>query len=238
MITMLKEKLPTQGVWWIVWKYICAFSTVGVVMGMYFAASGYTTGKGYALTMRIDEEIPFIAWTWWIYFPLYICGLLVAVAAFKKPSIYYRALLSMMLGQLLITLCYFWLPSTYPRPFHEMDLNTGTLILQAEAFNAEYTGIMKDALIWFWELDPPNNTFPSAHVAISCLTAITMWRERNRFRWLLTATAAGVFITVHTAKQHYFVDAIAGLAVALLMYRLVFHWLPWTRLSKEPDSSA
>ncbi len=236
MLSTIKEKLPTQGFSWFIWKYICTFSTVAVVMFMYFSASGYTTGKGYDLIMGIDEAIPFIPWTWWIYFPLYLCGLLLAVGAFKSPSVFYRALFAMILSQVFITTCYFILPSTYPRPFHVMDDTTGTLILQADALNAEVTGLMRDALIWFWELDPPNNTFPSAHVAISAITAITMWRERNRFRWLLTATAVGVFITVHTAKQHYFVDAVAGLAVAILVCRLVFHWLPWTRLSKESST--
>lgn len=236
MLEGLQEKLPTEGIKWIIWKYVCAFSTVGIVMIMYFGASGYTTGKGYELTLGIDEAIPFIPWTWWIYFPLYIFGIVLAVAFFKIPAVYYRALLAMILGQAVITVGYFVLPSTYPRPFHVMDLETGTLLLQADLLNAEVQGVMRDALVWFWEIDPPNNTFPSAHVAVSSITAMSLWREDNRLKWFLTAIALGVFITVHTTKQHYFVDAVAGLIVAILMYRLVFHWLPWTRLEKETSA--
>ena len=231
MIELLKKNFPREGAPWVVWKYLFAFGTVAIVMGMYFPLSFLTEGRSYDLTTDIDRAVPFMPWTWWIYFPIYLVGILFAVGTFRDLDVYLRALICMILGQLIITVCYWFLPSTYPRPCYEWV--DGSFVMQQEALCTAVSGTMKTVMIWFWNIDPPNNTFPSAHVALSAMTALAMWHERNRYRWVSILVAIGVFVTVHTTKQHYFADAVAGLLVAIFTYFLIFRWLPKTRIPRS-----
>jgi membrane-associated phospholipid phosphatase len=99
---------------------------------------------------------------------------------------------------------YLLVPSTFPRP---------------TAADLTGWGITRRAVEWFWTIDPPNNTFPSTHVAISTVAALCMWRDRHPLKWLGLAFTVGVFVTVHTAKQHYWMDAVVGVLVGLGAYR-------------------
>ena len=86
--------------------------------------------------------------------------------------------------------------------------------------------ITASAIAWFWGIDPPNNTFPSTHVANACMAALGAWVSRHPVRWYSLLVAVGVFVTVHTAKQHYWVDAVGGAIVALVCFRLAFRLWP------------
>jgi len=102
------------------------------------------------------------------------------------------------------------------------------------------TGITAEAIYWFWSIDKPNNTFPSSHVAVALIVATGIWRERNRFRWIPTLTATGIFVTVHTAKQHYWVDTVAGASVGFISQHLVLSWWPtqWARWREKSPTEA
>ena len=63
--------------------------------------------------------------------------------------------------------------------------------------------------------------FPSLHAAFPALSAIYAWR---RYRWLaigLLAYTACVWIAIVYLGEHYFVDALAGLAYAFAATAIV-----------------
>jgi membrane-associated phospholipid phosphatase len=69
----------------------------------------------------------------------------------------------------------------------------------------------------------PNDyaAFPSLHAAFPSLAAIYAWR---RYRWVaigLLAWTACVWVAIVYLGEHYFVDALAGLAYALLAVAVV-----------------
>lgn len=200
---------------WYVWKFAIAASIVGLVSLFYFNAAKMTAHRQNDLSIPLDHAIPFIPWTFWVYFTGYIAGIFFSVFAFRNTKTFYKTCLAIVVGQTIITVWFFILPSTFPRP-----LDSGT-------------GMTGEALRWFWVLDPPNNTFPSKHVCIMTLCALGMWRDdNNRLKWISTAFWLGVLITVHTAKQHYLVDAVAGVGVALLCYWFIFNWWPKRRSAR------
>jgi len=214
------EKLRAFGQWmeeprflnrtvWYLWKFAVALSIIALVAFFYFNASELTVHRQNDLSIPLDSSIPFVPWHFWPYFPGYLAGIVFCVFAFRNTTTFYKTCLAIVIGQTIATVGFFMLPSSFPRP---LDAGMG------------FTG---DALRWFWVLDPPNNTFPSKHVCVMTLCAFGLWLDdNNRLKWIGTLFWLGVVITVHTCKQHYLVDAVAGIAVAMFSYWLVFHWWP------------
>lgn len=192
------------------WRAFLVFAMIGLISLTYFPASLLTAHRSYDLTTWLDASIPFVPWTWWIYFPHYVFGLIVTTVLVPDPRVLLRVFAAILLGQGMSLAGYFLLPSTYPRPLTVGDADP----------------ITAAALQWFWTVDPPNNTFPSTHVANACLGALGAWYSRHPVRWYSAIVAIGVIVTIHTAKQHYWIDAVGGMAVAFISFRLVNRWWP------------
>ena len=194
----------------VAWRVFLVVVMIGLVALSYYPSSVATASRSYDLTTALDRAIPFVPWTWWIYFPHYVFGLMVTTVLMPDLRVVLRVFLAILLGQVISCTIYFILPSAFPRP---------TSVGDADPITAA-------ALTWFWGIDPPNNTFPSTHVANACMAAMGAWYSRHPVRWYSVAVAVGVFITVHTAKQHYWVDAVGGVLVAWFAFRLAFRIWP------------
>lgn len=69
----------------------------------------------------------------------------------------------------------------------------------------------------FFYLDEPFNCFPSLHVAYPTLAAVFAWRYFSRFRRWFFLMALLTAVSVVLIKQHYILDAVGGVATALLI---------------------
>jgi membrane-associated phospholipid phosphatase len=216
-IVGFQRQLARKGWVWHIWKQAIGLLTVGWVALLYLPVSRLTAGRSVDLMTAIDRAIPFVPWTWWIYFPGYLFGLIFAIAAMRDDRVFYRSVAAIMLAQVFNSCIYLVLPSTFPRPV-----------------DWQASGLTAEAIHWFWTVDPPNNTFPSSHVALATLAALGLWRERNRWRLVPSLTALGIFLTVHTTKQHYWMDSLAGVGMAVWCHWLVFTWWPRFRASQSP----
>jgi len=207
---------PRWSVRFVLWRIFLVAATIGLVALTYFPASAATLHRSYDLTTALDRAIPFLPWTWWIYFPHYVFGLVVMSVAMRDVRLVFRVVLAVLMGQLVSSAMYFVVPSTFPRPVGVGD---------ADAITAA-------AIQWFWGTDPANNTFPSTHVANACMAAFGAWASRQPvLRWYSALVAVGVFVTVHTTKQHYWVDAVAGVGLAWAMFTLATRVWPMPALS-------
>ncbi len=83
-------------------------------------------------------------------------------------------------------------------------------------------GILDRLLALQYQLDVDGNCFPSLHVSLAFLTALSVGRcvRQMRVPMLLWATLIA-FSTVFV-HQHYVIDAVAGCAVALIVWHVVF----------------
>ena len=203
--------LRKKGAFWYSWKVLVGLSTVGWVSLWYMPVAALTEGRSHDLMTSLDRAIPFVPWTWWIYFPGYLFGMFFTIVIIRDDGIYYRSVAAIMLAQVINSAIYLVLPSTFPRPW-----------------DWQGAGLTADAIRWFWTIDPPNNTFPSSHVTLAVIAALALWRDRHPLRIVPTLTALGIIITVHTTKQHYWVDTLAGIAMAFLTTHFLFDF--WPRL--------
>ena len=213
MAEWLRRAIARKGAIWYVYKV--GWLAVGVfgVMALYFFSSDITLGRQTHLMTTLDAAIPFLPWTWWIYFPGYLAGLVFTVLIVRDDDILARAVLAILLAQVLCTIIYMFFPSSFPRPV-----------------DWQGSGLTADAIRWFWELDPPNNTFPSSHVMLSTQASLALWRDKNRWRYLQYLSTFGIFVTIHTTKQHYLIDGVAGMALAALTHWALFVWWPRLRM--------
>lgn len=222
VLDRLVERLdPPRGTFWFVaWRVFLVAAMIGLVALSYYPASLATADRSYDLTTALDRAIPFLPWTWWIYFPHYVFGLVVTTVLIPDPRVAFRVFLAILLTQAISCTVYFLLPSAYPRPLAVGDADP----------------ITTAAITWFWGIDPPNNTFPSTHVANATLAFLGAWYTRHPVRWYALLVAAGVFVTVHTAKQHYWIDAVGGVVVAWVTFRAAFRIWPLPGTSRAPRS--
>ncbi|MBM4319409.1 MAG: hypothetical protein FJ125_05460, partial [Deltaproteobacteria bacterium] len=54
------------------YKLAWGVAMVGIVALFYFNASRFTAHRSTDLSLLFDRLIPFVPWTWWMYFPGYL----------------------------------------------------------------------------------------------------------------------------------------------------------------------
>jgi membrane-associated phospholipid phosphatase len=80
--------------------------------------------------------------------------------------------------------------------------------------------------------DPPYNCFPSIHVAHSFVSALTIARVHRRLGVVTLVSAGLVALSTLYTKQHYVVDVIAGVLLALAAYALFLRRLPSSQITE------
>jgi membrane-associated phospholipid phosphatase len=159
----------------------------------------------------IDAAVPFVPVTVWIYFTDYllVASAFLLCTSWTEVKRFVRAYFVLLVTGSAV---HFLWPTIFPR----------------EAFPIEGTGVTAHAFRFLRQVDLPTSCLPSMHVASSYLAAFSLWRHPPWLYalWLSWATAVGV--STLTAKQHYLIDVLAGLAMAGAFWALFF-WLPDVR---------
>ena len=158
----------------------------------------------------LDQYIPFI---WWLIIP------------------YYFHYIAFLLPPLLI------------KDINSLKLLTKTLNISTLCCYFMYILWPVDCALLFSNI-PPNplsfmhnivlfeylhqNAFPSMHVVVSSLIGLVFLREIPKYRILSYILIVGVFFSTFVIKQHFILDSISGLILALLMYK--FYYLNYSRI--------
>ena len=71
-----------------------------------------------------------------------------------------------------------------------------------------------------YDVDPPRNCFPSLHVAWAFVAALSCYRVHRGVGLAAMSWACLIGISTLYTKQHYLVDVIAGVIMAILAYVL------------------
>ena len=169
----------------------------------------------------LDHAVPFMPWTVWIYTSEYLFFAAVYVTCRDLVNLN-KYLYSFIVLQ-SVSVAIFWLwPTTYPRD--AFPLTKDIPWLTYELFKNLRT------------TDSPANCCPSLHVSSVYLSAFIFLDDQpKKFPFFFTW---GTFIALSTltTKQHYIVDVIAGLSLALITY-WIFHryftYRPLTELRAE-----
>ena len=151
-----------------------------------------------------DQLIPLLGWTIWVYLSQFLfLGL--AIGLLHNPVKVNRVVYSMLLATALSSIVFLAFPTRLPpRELQEAGLIKMTFDSVDLMFAITNT-----------------NCFPSLHVALAFLAALGLRDERRNLFPVALLWAASISISTLTAKQHYFIDVVAGPPLALLCHRVV-----------------
>jgi membrane-associated phospholipid phosphatase len=169
--------------------------------GLYFA-TGHRLAPAHApWAHALDDRIPYLPASIWVYMPAYVGSFLLAIWVLRDARQLRAAFFAVLMLAVLVLPFHVLTPIACPRP----DLPGGT-------------GLTALAVRWLYAADPRINTFPSMHVANATLCAAMVTHANRRWGLLAWALAIGVWISVLTLKQHWFVDVPGGLGFAAIGY--------------------
>jgi membrane-associated phospholipid phosphatase len=155
----------------------------------------------------VDRAIPFLPQTLWLYLSAYLL-VFVAFALCRRPGSSARFIFAFFTVVGLATLVHWVWPTVYPRALFPVPP-------EASAFTHWMMGR-------FREVDSPASCLPSLHVAAAFLSAFAVLGERERHAPALLAWAALIWASTLTTKQHYVVDGVAGLLLAVGVWTLFY----------------
>lgn len=188
------------------------FSALWVAAGavLYLGSNHFPLRPAQLLPMTSwDLAIPFLPWTVWIYASEIF--LYFAVYIFSRDLVNANKYLYSIFFLQTSSVIIFWLwPTVYPREQFPIPPNT-----------ALWTA---DALRDLRNVDTPVNCLPSLHVSSCFLSSfVYLDEQREKFAFFLIWSIAIAGSTL-TTKQHYLIDVIAGIGMAVVVY-LIFHRL-------------
>lgn len=180
------------------------FVVVLNVAAYYGARAIAADWQHYDVALPLDAKIPLIPWTVIIYFGCYIFwGVNYIVCAAGEGFARSRLFCADALAKILCFAIFLVFPSTAARP--EVDTS---------GFWGYWMG-------YLYEIDTPDNLFPSIHCMVSWICWIGVRKRKDIpvvYRWLSLLMALAVCVATLTTKQHVIVDVIGGVAVAELCY--------------------
>lgn len=159
----------------------------------------------YNMETALDQAIPFVPWTVFIYFGCYlfwVANYILCVRVGSRKDAY-RFLSADFLAKVICFACFLLWPTTNTRP--EITGN----------------GIWDLGMRFLYQVDSADNLFPSIHCLTSwmCYIGIRGRKEvASGYRLFSCLMAIAVFISTLTTKQHVLIDVAGGVLLAEFCY--------------------
>ncbi len=176
-------------------------------------------GIPYNVDNALEQAIPFLPWTIWIYFSFF---LFIGSTVFRvEDDLFARFVVSSSLAATIAWSIVLLLPISFDRP--------DASLIDSELYRQIFTFVH--------EADPSHITFPSLHVGVTWICTILLWNRPGRL-WRF-ALGVAISLSTLTTKQHLISDVIGGIALAWLCVWLTDRYAGLLRLpgSGKPDSS-
>ena len=173
--------------------------------GYFGVGNSAATQHARDLITPLDRAIPFLGWSVWVY----LLGIPMAVIpVFVLPSLEHFERTAQAYAVVIVAslACFMAFPLT---------------VAHLRASNLPSEPLTRLVLQTLYAIDPPCNLFPSLHVSLCALAAVSMAEARPRSRWVWYSAFILIAMSVSTVKQHLALDVFGGLVVALLARRIV-----------------
>jgi membrane-associated phospholipid phosphatase len=164
----------------------------------------------------VDSAVPLVPTTVWIYnteFLYFLTTYLLISDDLESLSKYCYAFIALLFTSVLIFTAW---PTTYPRD--SFPLPAGLDFATAYVFNS-----LRNA-------DTPVNCCPSLHVSGVYLSSFVLLEAKPKWFWSLFFWGSLIALSTLTTKQHYLVDVLTGLGMAILFYWIFFKKVPYRKV--------
>ncbi|OFZ78738.1 MAG: hypothetical protein A2583_08320 [Bdellovibrionales bacterium RIFOXYD1_FULL_53_11] len=178
----------------------------GLTSILYLATNWYHVFPPVLLPMSsLDLAIPLVPGTIFFYLSEYFLFLFGYVLC-RDFTILGRYLYTFSFMQVISCTIFFFWPTTFPRENYPLPADMHWLT--GAVFN------------WLRSTDSPANCCPSLHVSSVYLTALLYARKRKGMFAFFMFWATLVALSTLTTKQHYIIDVVVGIGMALGINRL------------------
>lgn len=181
-----------------------------------FIASVARTGQPSAPEIALDRAIPLQPVWAIVYGALYLFLILLPVFTVREEDHLRRTVWAYLLVWITAYVCFLLYPTIAPRT----DTVSGD-------------GFAVWGLRFLYDADPPYNCFPSLHVAHSFVSALTCYRVHREVGIVALVSAALVAVSTLFTKQHYIVDVLAGVSLALVANAVFLRGFPRAKTPKQ-----
>jgi membrane-associated phospholipid phosphatase len=142
----------------------------------------------------IDNAIPFVPWTIWIYFSFF---LFVGSTVFRvEDKLFWQFVASASLAATIAWTIILIVPITASRP--------DPALIESDLYRQIYTFVHA--------ADPHHLSFPSLHVAVTWICNFLLWKRSGR--GIRIALGLGISLSTLLTKQHLIADVIGGMLLA------------------------
>lgn len=193
------------------YKWTCGLTAAAIQIAIYVVVGqAHLSRSTELLRTRLDDAIPFLPVTSWLYLPIYAGIFIIAIIGFRTRMHFDRALRGFFLVMLVGLLGHLLVGAEYPRPL----------------LKPPHAGLSAAFLAFVQAHDAPGNVFPSLHVAHTSSLALIIHHENPRLGRVVIGLAALLAVSTLTTKQHFIADVIAGFALAALTRLIVLRRIP------------
>ena len=184
-----------------------------VLVGMvpfYLFIAGPTPGRtSHAPAIALDDAIPLMpAWSL-IYGALYVFLIALPVFVVREEARLRRTVWAYLSVWITAYVCFLAYPTVAPRPEEVAGRGFGAWGLRL-----------------LYGMDPPYNCLPSLHVAHSFVSALACLRVHRVVGIVATFSASLVGLSTLFTKQHYVLDVLAGVLLAVVAYAIFLRPYP------------
>ncbi len=159
------------------------------------------------INFYLDDKIPFLGWTIYIYDMFYPFTALALYLLYKKDKAnYYKGVISGMIGCIICYIIFLIIPTIMYRPtIPEYDPLTNLVIKITYYFD-----------------EPPLNCFPSIHCVFCFQVIISYIKSKYPLKGKIIIITCAMLIVISTllVKQHFIYDVISAFLVCLIANNL------------------
>lgn len=176
---------------------------------IYFGAQLITSDwKHYDLTMDIDRAVPFVPEFVIIYFVCYVFWAANYILIGREGrEVCFRFVTADILSRVVCGICFFVLPTTNIRP------------------EIVGSGFCNELMRWLYATDEASCLFPSIHCLVSWFCFVGIRKSKKipmLYKVFSCVFAIMVCLSTQYTKQHYLIDMIAGIAIAEILWLVVW----------------
>jgi membrane-associated phospholipid phosphatase len=185
-------------------RLILVLLVIVVFSAVYFPINYLTAFRQtYTLGILIDNLIPFLPLTVFIYHLTYVLWFLPYLVIKKIKTL--RKLTWAYLALLLISAVIF-------------------LIFPVEVIRPEVVagGFLGWLINTFYSMDLPYNAFPSIHASYTLLAGLVFYKYNKKIGWGALILSFLIILSTLTFKQHYLLDSVAGIILSIGAYFFFF----------------
>ncbi len=167
----------------------------------------------YFPALALDRALPLLPSWALVYGALYLFLIVSPVLAVRDEEHIRRTVYAYLFVWIIAYAVFILYPTEAPRPARVVG-----------------EGFAVWGLYMLYSSDPPYNCFPSLHVAHSFVSALTVFRLHRKLGIGAILAATLVALSTLFTKQHYVLDAMAGVLLAFVAYVIFLRAYPRDRV--------